>query len=443
MSNKKQSFQEQKLHYQLAVQSHQIERVFNQHHLDARIASGVVQPQVVSFDLQSQLSAGIDRLRNLQGDLMTALGVSDVSLVREDGKLQLRIGRPYEPPVALLPLLDVCPDLPPATIPIGLAEDGRPVLVQFNSDAVANVLIAGGPLAGKTTLLRSMAAALALCNRQSELQLVILDPCKAAKVHSNGEGEALRGNTQRNGLLQPLNYLPHLVTDVVAGLVESASVLQFLADELAYRQGQNVALPRIIVLIDHVVTLLERGGSAVSDIILQLLQRGADVGIHLVMTTRRPSAAELDTALKANLSLRLAGQVETTAEAYQASGVRGSQADGLLGLGDFVAVLGDERTHFQAAYIGDYDLHMSLTGLYGTQRLRLLAQPFETRLRLQQEKTPDNQPFSVKNGQVALEEDPPSPPPAQAAPTTTKAGPPKTVEPTPTTDEDDLIFGLD
>jgi S-DNA-T family DNA segregation ATPase FtsK/SpoIIIE len=452
MSNKKQSFQEQKLQYQLAIQSHQIERVFNQHRLDARVAGGMVQPNLVSFDLQSQLSAGLERLRNLQGDLMTALGVTDVSLVREDGKLQLRIGRPHEPAVPLLPLLDACPELPPATIPIGLAEGGHPVLLQFDSNAVTNVLIAGGPLAGKTTLLRTMAAALALCNRQSELQVVILDPCKAIETGSGSEGEVLRANAQRNSLLKPLNYLPHLVTDVVSGLAESASVLQFLAEELAYRREQNVVLPRIIILIDHAVTLLERGGSAVSDIILQLLQHGPDTGIHMVLATRRPGAAELDAALKANLTLRLVGQVETTAEAYQASGVRGSQADGLLGLGDFVAVVGNDRTHFQAAYIGDYDLHMSLTGLYGTQRPRLLARPFETRVRLPQEKTPVNTSFSVKNGQVALDEDTssppaaikPTPPPPQAAPSAPKAVPPKPVDSAlAADDDDDLIFGLD
>jgi DNA segregation ATPase FtsK/SpoIIIE-like protein len=413
---------EQRLQYQLELQSHQIERVFDQHRLDAHIAGGRVQPQVISFDLQAQLTAGLERLRGLKGDLMTALGVTDVALVREDGKLQLRIGRPYEPPVALLPLLEACPDLSPGTIPIGLAEDGRPVLVQFSADEVTNVLVAGGSLAGKTTLLRTMAAALALCNRQSELQLVILDPCKEANGHAGGEAEALRGNARRNDLLLPLNYLPHLVTDVVSGLVESASVLQFLAGELAYRREQNLSLPRIIVLIDHAVTLLERGGPAVSDLILQLLQRGADAGIHLVLATRRAGAAELDTALTTHLALRLVGQVETTSEAYQASGVRGSQADGLMGLGDFVAILGDERTHFQAAYIGDYDLHLSLSKLYGTQRPRLLAQPFETRLRLPQQPKPENQPFSVNGGWVAIEE---------------KQSPPLTE------DDEDLIFGLD
>lgn len=469
MSSKRQSYQEQKLRHQIAVQSHQIQRVFSEHQLDARIAGGTVQSHVISFDLQSQLSAGLERLRNLQGELKNALGVTDVSLLREDGKLQLRIGRPYEPPVPLLPLLEAYPDLPPATIPIGLTEDGRPMLVQFDTDTVGNVLIAGSSLAGKTTLVRTMAAALALCNRQSELQLIILDPLKAPQANSGSEEAAIRHSQPGERLLQPLNYLPHLVTDVVQGLAEGASVLQFLADELAYRQEQKVFLPRIVLFIDHAVTLLERGGSPVSDIVLRLLQRGSDVGIHLVLATSRPGAAELDTALKANFALRLVGRVESPNEAYQAAGVRGSQADALQGFGDFVAILGDERTYFQAAYIGDYDLHMSLTGLYGQQRPRLLAQPFETRVRLAQEKSVDNQTFSVKNGEVSLEEpatEETTPPAKQrdktAKTTATKQiehqqgrdsaedvhrNPPnatkeKSAAPKPN-DDDDLIFGMD
>jgi hypothetical protein len=95
-------------------------------------------------------------------------------------------------------------------------------------------------------------------------------------------------------------------------------------------------------------------------------------------------------------------------------------------LGDFLAVLGEERTHFQAGYVGDYDLHLSLSSLYGSQQPRLLAQPFETRLRLTQEtKKVDNKPFSVKNGQVALGKKQPSSPTS------------------PPSDDDDLIFGLD
>jgi S-DNA-T family DNA segregation ATPase FtsK/SpoIIIE len=452
MSTKRPSFQEQKLRYQLEVQSHQIERVLSQHRLDARVEGGMVQAQTVSFDLQAQLAAGLDRLRHLQGDLMTALGVTDISVVREDGKLQLRIGRPYEPPVPLLPLLDACPDLPPATVPIGLTEDGRPLLVQLHADAVNNVLIAGGPLAGKTTLLRSMAVALALCNRQSELQLLIIDPCKPPGKASGSEEEAFRGPAERRGLLPPLNYLPHLVTDVVTGLAESANVLQFLAGELAYRQEQGVSLPRIVVFIDHLVTLLERGGASVSDLILQLLQRGAGAGIHLVAATGRPAAAELDPALKAHLSLRLVGQLETTNEAYQASGVRGSQANALQGLGDFVAVLDDDRTHFQAAYIGDYDLHMGLSGLYGVQRPRLLAQPFATRLRLPQAEETDDKSFSVRDGQVSLQETKPAPatkrPEKNTRPMSISSGKPKAAprtdaEPAPPADDEDLIFGLD
>jgi hypothetical protein len=117
--------------------------------------------------------------------------------------------------------------------------------------------------------------------------------------------------------------------------------------------------------------------------------------------------------------------VESTSEAYQASGIRGSQADGLSGLGDFLAVPGNEgheRTRFQAAYIGDYDLHMSLSKLYDAHRQRLLAQPFATRLRLPQEPKPENQSFSVNGGRVAMEEKQPSP---------------------LTEDDEDLIFGMD
>ena len=61
------------------------------------------------------------------------------------------------------------------------------------------------------------------------------------------------------------------------------------------------------------------------------------------------------------------------------------RADGALGRcaqGDFLAVVGGVVTHFQAAYIGDYDLHLCLDDLHRNRPLPLLAQPVNLRTTL-------------------------------------------------------------
>ena len=315
----------------------------------------------IVFDVQSQLVHGVEKLRDLKEDLMATLGVADVELRREDGALRLRIVRADTPPVSLPDLLELMPELPAATAVLGLAEDGRPVLLDFTETRLPHMLIAGGPNAGKTVLLRTLATSLALSSRQSQLQLVIVDPVMAGGAPST--------------YLQPLAYLPHLVTPILHELEETADIFNFLVREMEYRQEQQSSAPRIVVLVDHAEQLLARGGAPIGDAIMGLAQRGVESGIHLVLSTRQPDAPALDTMLKANLPVRIVGRVADEAIARAAAGVDDTQAHYLLGRGDFVAVTGDTMTRFQAAHIDDYELHLILETLYRNQPPSLLAQP--------------------------------------------------------------------
>ncbi|MCZ7674058.1 MAG: hypothetical protein M5U34_46500 [Chloroflexi bacterium] len=110
-----------------------------------------------------------------------------------------------------------------------------------------------------------------------------------------------------------------------------------------------------------------------------LLQRGGKAGIHLILTTAEPHSRLLDSHLKVYLPIRIAGQVENRAQAIAATGIEGSEADYLLGRGDFLLVNNRQMTYFQAAYVGDYDLHLSLTQLHQTGGYSILAQPFLVR----------------------------------------------------------------
>jgi DNA segregation ATPase FtsK/SpoIIIE-like protein len=370
ITDRRRRLREARLQHQLEVQSRQIERVFSHHQLTAQVAGGRVQRWAIDFDLQTQLSAGLERLRGLKEDLKAALGVADVQLRREGGQWRLHVARPYEPPVGLLPLMalieEQAPALPPATAVLGLAEDGRPILLDFAA-APGHLLITGGPQAGKTVLLRTIAASLALTSKQSQAQLVILDA---------------GGPDAPGPALLPLELLPHMLGGICVAPQDVTAVLAFLVNEMDYRREQDVRLPRIVVLIDHAVRLLAHGESDVVTALHRLIQRGAAAGIHLALSTQRPDAPQLGALLKANLPLRIVGQMpDAQARALALEDDNWRAAD-LLGAGDFMLLRDGVATHFQAAYLGDYDLHLKLEDLYRAAQPILLAQPFDTRVRL-------------------------------------------------------------
>lgn len=383
---------EVKLRHQLDVQTRQIDRVLNHHRVPATVSGGEVRPKVVSFDLQTQIAHGLERIRGLKDDLMTALGVGDVVVSQDDGQWRLRVARPDDPPVPLLRLMNVTPGIPQRTAVIGMADGGQPVLLRFAANKVTNVLIAGETGAGKTSLLRSIALSLAAANRQSALQLLVMD------------GRSDEESNRRTALL-PLGYLPHMLTDPALGSEACATLLHFLAEEMTYRRRDRVQSPRIIVLIDHVLSLMD-SGPQVKDDLLRLLQHGAQAGIHLVMATDTPDSPLLDSTIKACLSMRIIGRIADPTVARRLAGTRLDQAPLLYGEGDFLAVNGENVIYFQAAYAGDYDMHLKLTEMLRGDRPRLLARPYSSRPRVAGEPQPQTpRTFAMRDGAVDLDPD--------------------------------------
>ncbi len=390
---------EVKLRHQLDIQTRQINKVLSRNKVPATVVGGEVRPRVVNFDLQTQISAGMEKIRGLKGEVMSALGVGDVAITQDNGRWRLRVARPDDPPVPLLRLLATIPQLPQRAATLGLAEGGQPVYLRFPTNRMSHVLIAGEPGAGKTSLLRTIAASLALTNRQSEMQLQLLDP--------RGEREVRLGG--HDTPLLPLSYLPHMLTDPALNPEECGSILRFLAEEMTYRRRERIQTPRIVVLIDHPVTLLEHTAETTRSDLLRLLQYGSQAGIHLVLATDRPESPLLDATIKAGMAMRIVGRLKDDGVAARVAGIRLDQAALLYGEGDFLAVTGNEITYFQAAYIGDYDLHLKLMEIYQSARPKLLARPYNTRPRVKKEnskKSASPQSFTLRDGMVDLDAGP-------------------------------------
>ena len=229
--------QKQRLQHRIEIQSRQIERVFARHEMATEVTGGVVGPRAYRYELQAMLTTGWDRLRDAAGDLKTALGVPDVAIRRADGRWQLDVAYKEEPPVALLDVLAMTPQIEPLTAVLGLSEDGRPVLVQFDARGMTHMMVSGMPGAGKTSFIRTIALSLALTNRQSNVQLLVIDLQIGASAPAYTE-------------LEPLNYLPHMLTSVIYDVETAADALNFLVNEMAYREETGAAVFNVVVIID-------------------------------------------------------------------------------------------------------------------------------------------------------------------------------------------------
>jgi len=327
----------------LDLQADHIEVVLASHRAPARVTGGVVTPRLVRFHLAPSPGVRLRRLLGLAEEVALALDVPTCRIARDNGAVALEVPRPDPAPVALLPLCARLAHIPPCTALIGLDEQGTPLLLAIASPDVAHVLIAGSTGSGKTVLARAIVASLAAHNHLGQIQFILLDP-------------------KRHGLA-PFDALPHLLCPVVSEPREISSRLAWLVEEMLRRDREGIVLPRLVVVIDELAEIIIAGGSATVDALTRLTQCGRGAGIHVIAGTQKPSTALLGPLMKANFPVRLVGSVASADDARVAAGLPGTQAERLLGRGDFVLVYRGRSCRFQAAYAGPDELRSLVAGL--------------------------------------------------------------------------------
>jgi S-DNA-T family DNA segregation ATPase FtsK/SpoIIIE len=327
----------------LNFQADRIERVLAAHRVPTRVHGGTVLPRSVRFLLTPAPNAKVSAVRGLTEELALHLGAEDVRIVRDGEHLAVEVPREDPDPVLLSDLLHQVPNIPPVTGCLGLTDEGRPLLLRLPSPDVAHVLIAGATGSGKTELMRSLVLSLALRNRQSKLQFALIDP-------------------KSRGFL-PLAGLPHLLADIATDPGTALNLLERLLVEMERRDRANVAAPRIVIVIDELLDLLATGGKPVELALTRLAQRGREAGLHLVAGAQKPAATVLGAMLKANFPVRLVGRVGSAEDARVAAGVAGTNAERLLGRGDFMLIAAGHTVRFQAAWVPAAEWPELLSGL--------------------------------------------------------------------------------
>ncbi|MDI7277345.1 MAG: DNA translocase FtsK [Anaerolineae bacterium] len=315
----------------LDLQANRIEAVLATHRAPVRVTGGVVTPRTVRFHLAPAPWVRLRRLLGLAEEVALALDVPSCRIARDHGTLAIELPRADPSPVALLPLCARLTRIPSCAAILGLDQEGTPLVLALAGPDVAHVLIAGSTGSGKTALARAMVASLAAHNHLGQVQFVLMDP--------KGRG------------LLPFEGLPHLLCPVLSDPGPIGERLSWLVQEMSRRDREGIMAPRLVVVIDELAEVIGAVGSPAIEALTRLTQRGREAGIHVVAGTQKPSASLLGPLMKANFPVRLVGSVTSADDARVAAGLAGTQAERLLGRGDFLLVHRGQCCRFQAAYI--------------------------------------------------------------------------------------------
>lgn len=320
----------------LEMQADRIEAVLERHRVRARVTGGAITPRFVRFHLVAEGATKVNKIKALVDEIAMELNQREARIYRDGATIQIEVPRERAEPVRLLPLCERLDVVPALTAVLGLEPDGTPLLLRLSAPDVTHVLVAGTTGSGKTALVRTLLASLAMFNRQSQVQLVLIDP--------KGRGFA------------PLAGLPHVLGRIVSSVEDAIERLHWLVEEMERRDRAGVNRPALVVGIDELADLLMTGGAKVEMLLTRLSQRGREAGIHLVACTQKPTAQVIGGVMKANFPVRLVGAVASKDEARYATGISDSGAEKLEGKGDFLLVAKGESIRFQAAWLGLDDI---------------------------------------------------------------------------------------
>lgn len=250
---------------------------------------------------------------------------------------------------------------------VGLGRDisGRPHFA--NLARMPHLLIAGATGSGKSVSIHAIINSLLFRNPPENLKIIMIDPKRVE--------------------LTLYNNIPHLLTPVITDPKRAILALKWASKEMERRYNilekssvrdiesyhKNILVPRlkkvsdenlslldpmpfIIIVIDELADLMQSYPREIESAVVRLAQMSRAVGIHLILSTQRPSVNIITGLIKANVPARIAFQVSSQIDSRTILDASG--AEKLLGAGDMLFLSGEmsKPVRIQGAYIGENEV---------------------------------------------------------------------------------------
>jgi S-DNA-T family DNA segregation ATPase FtsK/SpoIIIE len=330
-----------------------------------------IGPSVTRYSLKPAEGVKLSKILGLQNNLELALAAHPVRI---------------EAPIPGKSLVGIeVPNTSKATIGLGsllsepeYADSDKPLLVCLgrnisgfskfaNIAKMPHALVAGATGSGKSVTIHAIINSLLFRNPPENLRFIMIDPKRVE--------------------LTLYNKIPHLLTPVITEPKKAILALKWAGKEMERRYNvlethsvrdidsyhKNILMPSIsktkkegeeeldpmpyiVVIIDELADLMQTYPRELESAIVRLAQMSRAVGIHLIISTQRPSVNVITGLIKANIPTRIALQVSSQIDSRTILDTAG--AEKLLGAGDMLYLGGEmsKPERIQSAYISEAEV---------------------------------------------------------------------------------------
>lgn len=339
----------------LRASANSIQRTLESFGISVEMGEINVGPSVTRYTLKPAEGVKISRITTLNQDLAMSLAAHPIRIEAPiPGKSLVGIEVPNKSAaIVRLGSMLMYPEFQkaePLSFALGRDVNGDPVFT--NIAKMPHMLVAGATGSGKSIALHTILISLLYKNSPGMLKMILIDPKRVE--------------------LSIYNDLPHLIAPVVTDNKKAIGALRYVIQEMdtryqtlleagsrdikSYNKSAEVPMPYIVVVIDELADLMATYGREVEGSIIRLAQMARATGIHIIVSTQRPSVDVITGLIKANITTRIALQVASQIDSRTILDTPG--AEKLLGHGDLLFMSSDSSKprRVQGAFITEDEI---------------------------------------------------------------------------------------
>lgn len=351
-----------------------IKRTLANFGIDVEIEEVTVGPSIARYAIKPAEGVRLSKILSLQNNLELALAAHPVRIeapIPGKSLVGIEVPNSAKSTVGLHSLLkskELKENTKPLSVPLGRIVSGSVKTTAIS--AMPHLLIAGATGAGKSVMIHTIITSLLYQNSPSQLKLILIDPKRVE--------------------LTLYKDIPHLLTPVITDAKQAVLALKWLTSEMerrydileehavrdiasyhaqilkpaldknppADRENTELpeALPYVVLVIDELADIMSTYPRELEASIVRIAQMSRAVGIHLVLSTQRPSVNVITGLIKANIPARIALQVTSQIDSRTILDAAG--AEKLLGAGDLLFISGEmsKPVRLQSGFISEREV---------------------------------------------------------------------------------------